>query len=413
MYEYAKSGQKQTTNNTTRKKATENVVSSKYQKSISDSMKTHFENLPGFSFDGVRLHCNSRVYTKFTSVNTSNNIIQRKMDIGTLINQLIDIIQSVREESPAVKTAVEKMNHLTASLVTPADILAKTKEIMDNFCVSFPNDIRSQMYECYFKYYGIQVTQGGKDISQSAMSEHNKYDGFPLDSESITDEFLDELFLRDQDNLLNDLNSLYATATGAELLEKLSEKAGTDLQPTIQIGFSLQGAWAGSKGNPTDECLKTPDGLSAGAGAGTTINLTSLEENPYIRKAEKIPDDIPDEDTRIILAHELIHALHAQLGVKPNAETLVSDNTDKPVKGLCPFIGSIDLDKYLDMEERIKTSDFLSQHHDIWNSATPDDVPVTGIMEGLVKFPALLEAVLHINENQIRKELGLPPRTKY
>lgn len=53
MYEYAKSGQKQTTNNTTRKKATENVVSSKYQKSISDSMKTHFEYLPGFSFDDV------------------------------------------------------------------------------------------------------------------------------------------------------------------------------------------------------------------------------------------------------------------------------------------------------------------------------------------------------------------------
>lgn len=330
------------------------------------------------------------------------------MDIGTLINQLIDIIQSVREESPTVTTAVAALRQLTNTDMTPAGILAKTKEIINNFCVSFPNDIRSQMYECYFKYYGIQVTQGDKDISRSTMSEHNKYDGFPIDSESITDEFLDELFLRDQDNPLNDLNSLYATATGAELLEKLSEKACTDLQPTIQIGFSLQGAWAGSKGNPTDECLKTPDGLSAGAGAGTTINLTSLEENPYIRKSEKIPD----EDTRIILSHELIHALHAQLGVKPNAETLVFDNTT-PVKDLCPFIGSIDLDNYFDMQERIKTSDFLSQYPDIWNRATPDDVPVTGIMKGLVKFPALLEAVLHINENQIRKELGLPPRTKY
>lgn len=59
MFAYAKSEWKQSQKNTVQKKETEIPVASPNLTGISDSMKTRFEGLSGFSFDDVRVHYNS------------------------------------------------------------------------------------------------------------------------------------------------------------------------------------------------------------------------------------------------------------------------------------------------------------------------------------------------------------------
>lgn len=164
------------------------------------------------------------------------------------------------------------------------------------------------------------------------------------------------------------------------------------------------------QGRPAGGELADPDGKKAGKGVGTSIFLNSGEQLPYLQAASG-QQGMP-EDPRIVLAHELIHALHAKMGVKPTEDTKIRKKIDS-------IMGSVNLERWLDQEVgevpvyEATTIRELKQGEAAFTEARPDDIPVTGIMGDDVIYPEKLEAIKHINENQIRRELGLPLRTAY
>lgn len=102
------------------------------------------------------------------------------------------------------------------------------------------------------------------------------------------------------------------------------------------------------------------------------------------------------------------------MGVKPTPDTMIGKKIDT-------FMGSIDLDRWLDEELGVEhqqayngmsINDLIGMEN-AFNRAQPDDIPVTGIMSDDIIFPEPLEAIKDINENQIRAELGLPLRKAY
>lgn len=90
------------------------------------------------------------------------------------------------------------------------------------------------------------------------------------------------------------------------------------------------------------------------------------------------------EDPRIVLAHELIHALHAKMGVKPTEYTKIRKKIDS-------IMGSVNLERWLDQEVgevpvyEATTIRELKQGEAAFTEARPDDIPVTGIM-GMMLF---------------------------
>ena len=76
---------------------------------------------------------------------------------------------------------------------------------------------------------------------------------------------------------------------------------------------------------------------------------------------------------------------------------------------------SEDLDRWLDAEFKkagyTSSKEFMESHPQFAN-AHPDDIPTTGIIED-IRYPEPLAVVAHINENNIRRQLGLKPRRHY
>lgn len=324
------------------------------------------------------------------------NVVQRQMDLDALIDGLIEKISSPE--------GIEKLNNLKQRNEPPYVILKEAEEIVNNYLQSSAPDI----YKVFFDYYGINVTQGDRNMTKLTMQVHEE-DGYP--AELITEEHIDEMFVHDQANLLKQLNSLYGTATGRDLLELIRGGDSNSSNMQIQIGFGMEGAYANPF--PSEEAkkgeLQDPEGKSNGEGVGTSIFLISEEQIPYFRKANKQKPD----DSRIVLAHELIHALHAKMGVKPTRDTKIIMRPEDDAEQNSSFIGSIDLDKWIDEKmSRMSISELLSQEK-AFKGAMPDDIPVTGIMSDYIIYPALLERIKHINENQIRAELGLTLREAY
>ncbi len=335
------------------------------------------------------------------------NIAQRQMDSKGLLNGLIRIIQSskMRQQEEILKRkCIRELDALKQGGDPPFVILKKAERIVNSYFTPLKSNACG-IFKVFFDYYGIDVKQGDRDTTRASMQEHQSYNGYPADL--ITEEHIDEVFAHDQSDLLGELNSLYGTATGGELLERIRSRDRSSLKAEIRLGFSLSGAHADFLGDEHEGELKDPDGKKPGRGVGTSIFLNSMEQLPYLQEE--------DEDPRIVLAHELIHALHANLGVKPTSDTVIGKKIDT-------FMGSVFLDSWMDKEmgvvehqqfyNRMSIDDLL-RSEESFRRARPDDIPVTGIMNDDIIFPESLEAIKHINENRIRVELGLPLRRAY
>lgn len=338
------------------------------------------------------------------------DVVQRQMDQEGLINGLIRNIKSSRmkQAEESVKSrCIRKLETLRQSVDPPAAILTQAEGIVNSHFSPLQCS-EGGVYQVFFDYYGIGVKQGNRDTTKLMMRDHQAHDGYP--KEWVTEEHIDEVFARDQFDLLSWMNSLYGTGTGGELLERLRDGGRRGRGTEIQMGFNLEGAYANATGEARWGELADPDGKKAGKGVGTSIFLNSGEQLPYLQAASG-QQGMP-EDPRIVLAHELIHALHAKMGVKPTEDTKIRKKIDS-------IMGSVNLERWLDQEVgevpvyEATTIRELKQGEAAFTEARPDDIPVTGIMGDDVIYPEKLEAIKHINENQIRRELGLPLRTAY
>ncbi len=94
------------------------------------------------------------------------------------------------------------------------------------------------------------------------------------------------------------------------------------------------------------------------------------------------------------------------MGVKPTWEMLVHSQHGPSSSDLDAW-----LDAEFDKEGYPREREFLDRHPE-FAGAKPDDVPTTGIRTD-IRYPSELQEIRHINENQIRKELGVSPRERY
>lgn len=189
-----------------------------------------------------------------------------------------------------------------------------------------------------------------------------------------------------QDSTRQNINKLFFDFYGMEVKHALdSYKARFDLEH-----FGAYSRESTSMKKEEDEQLKEQGNGAyvAGPGAGTRVYLGS----PALDGADAydINADLVDKQS-IVIAHELIHALHAQEGSMPTWKILLGNNYE--------------------LTESDYKAVFL-HHHPEFKDASADDVPTTGIMKDIV-YPQPLENIKHINENRIRSELKMVSRDSY
>lgn len=319
-------------------------------------------------------------------------VVQCQFDANALIDGVIGILSQDEFESMRKKLVGLK----------PRIVVKKVKELLDRNNKLIGNK-RREIYQLFFEFYGLNVIrmtpQDMIKIAQDMMIWDINTD-------------YGEVILQDESSFINALNAIYNTKTGAELLTRLA--ANTTANPnkgvSITIGNSQGGPYIAEKNNTDDEYLGGRrdaatgfvKNIGAGNGADSHIFMHSEALNQIYKKKYNVG---LTGDLRAMLAHELIHALHAQMGVKPTVKML----REAPVRGILPTLFNFCQNLFGWSTERKfpEFSEFGGPY-----GGTPDDVPVTGIRDDFM-YPDLLEEIRHINENQIRQELGMDPREKY
>lgn len=339
--------------------------------------------------------------------NNTPNIMQFLMNFPQLLNELCTSavpLLPVDQQS----SIIQKIYDLEQCPDSEAKKLIRLTNIINEY-LSDTNDFPSTAYECILKYYGIQVNPYDSVVSRQAMEIHySNNDGFNIPPEDITEEYLHQLFIRDKKNIIGDLNSLYQTPTGNQLLQLIAEGTAKGMTTSIYVGFNITGVSTDFI-HPHNTRFQDTNGLIPGSGSSSLILLTSHEQQPFLLRACDETEAETIEEPLIVLAHELIHVLHAQKGVRPSENTTLwlSPSSSE-------HVGSIDLDSWLDFT--LNASDFstiLSQYKDIFFNATPDDIPTTGILYNQIRYPEPLNQLRHIHENAIRRELNMKLREKY
>ncbi len=278
--------------------------------------------------------------------------------------------------------------------------MKEIKKILDGDR-SLQPETRSEIYDMLFSYYGMEVKQMAPRVSKANLTQG---DGELSHEESVR---YDQVFIRDKSNLLDDFNAIYGTKTGQDLLARIADnrKRNDSLGTRIYLGYTLSAPYTESLGDIEDEQYHSgEDGVQKGRGAGTVIVMNSRELSKKAAKNNRMK--LSKDDSRVMLAHELIHALHAQMGVKPTWEMLVHSQYGPSSSDLDAW-----LDAEFDEEGYPREREFLDRHPE-FAGAKPDDVPTTGIRTD-IRYPSELQEIRHINENQIRKELGVSPRERY
>ncbi len=339
--------------------------------------------------------------------NNTPNIVQFLMNFPQLLNDLctnaIPLLPVDRQSS-----ITQKIYDLKQSPDSEAKKLLCLTNIINEYS-SDTNDFPSTAYECILKYYGIQVNPYDSIVSRQSMEIHySNNDGFNIPPEDITEEYLHQLFIRDKKNIIDDLNSLYQTPTGNQLLQLIAEGTAKGKTTSIYVGFNIAGVSTDFI-HPHNTRFQDTNGQIPGSGSSSLVCLTSHEQQPFLLHAYNEAGIETIEEPLIVLAHELIHVLHAQKGVRPSENTALWFSPPSS-----EHVGSIDLDSWLDFT--LNASDFstiLSQYKDIFFNATPDDIPTTGILYNQIRYPEPLNQLRHIHENAIRRELNMKLREKY
>lgn len=296
-------------------------------------------------------------------------VVQRHpFDIFELIHGLLAIIprgaQNIRENLVKIESK---------SKIDDADIKSIRALLGDT--LFFSVDTRKKINELFFHYYDMEVEHDLNIYKKCIRCEG-------IDDENVMN--------RDESCLIDALNDIYATPTGKELLVRLAANKAKHPKKGTTIYLEHRDAPSKiSKGNNKDEELRRNEKgkYIAGPGAGVYVALGSQALDDIY----KVHEELMGMHT-IVLAHELIHALHAQMGIKPTWSILLGNKNA--------------------LQESDCQKNFKEKYSQFHTCEYPDDVPTTGIVNNIV-YPKPLEEIKHINENQIRKELNLEPRTEY
>ncbi|MDE6421731.1 MAG: hypothetical protein K2K87_14595 [Lachnospiraceae bacterium] len=324
---------------------------------------------------------------------TKGGVVQRAMEP----NELLDaVLRHVPERAGALRGELELIDREGE----PGKVVKEIKAALNRDQILTHDELKI-IYNTFFDFYGIKVKQQNQNGIRQIM---NLQGGDEID--------LDRVFVQDQRDLADELSDLYGTKTGKELLDRIATRGDEGVPgPTIYMGYAMQAPytnvldWDKSK----DVLLSgnRQQGYECGKGTDSFIVLNSKTLDWQMKRRGGDGGQLK-EDPRIILAHELIHALHAQMGVKPTWKMLVDAQYQT---------ASADMEQWLDERFQEEETDeynrdiFIRSHLEL-NGAHEDDVPTTGIIED-IWYPEPLQVVAHINENQIRKELGLEPRKQY
>lgn len=329
-------------------------------------------------------------------------VVQCVMDIDAVIDALLNIIP-------------KRMGSLRTDLdgLRTSSTLKEIKALIDKNAEELNGNL-GEIYKELFNFYGLNVSH----IAENATDEvWNIY----LEENDLENEELNrkEIALADKSSMLDELNEIFSTKTGGELLSSIAKNSmGNEaLGVNINIGFEgpLLDAKIWSEGHKLKGNVQR--GFEAGSGNGSNISIPSEQlfgikerkNETFIDRIKRVLGWQQKDDPRITLAHELIHALHGQMGIMPPKGVIAE---------MQPWPFSLTLDKMIDEmddAEHIKKKRGFEATFPLLAGGTDDDVLTTGIYEGIrdIRYPGPMEEVRHINENQIRKELGLKRRTKY
>lgn len=359
-------------------------------------------------------------------------VIQCRPDVAALIDTLCAEISKSGDHTAAInELQAVKTEVLSKEIQETPEALEKVKRVLDQGITNIP--VRSGLYEKILDAYGFDVrNQLNKDTDKilSYCFENKMYPYNPEEPATMNgmnfDEFCAWQRAEHKSDLIHDLNVLYGTKTGAELLDRIAKPKNDAKRTELVVGMCWPPAYLidYDAKNKADTLL-TPEG-KAGSGLKSSVGSISRLENRLLKNS---PDPemrkiaLEEEDMPAALAHELIHVLHAQMGVVPDKETLKKAYFEEIGQG---GLGSLTLDRMMDemfaaeeveamfSDDRQQSGlDMMSAHRGIFSGATPDDVPVTGILKEKFRYPEPLAEVAHLNENQIRKELKRPLRKKY
>lgn len=318
-------------------------------------------------------------------------VVQCRMNPNALVYDILQII-------------LEEPDNLQGLLVVlrPGTDVKTIKESVD-FYAEFLGSKLEDIYQLFFKHYGIDVTHMPKEIIMDNLQcEEGEFD-------------FDKMFLQDESDLIDVLNDLYSIQTGQELLNRIADNKERNEKMGVKIELepTRPEAVTESRGQYKDEFMQgnRNGGYKRGKGAGTIIALPTKGMVHLIAEFAELSKQDPEvyqsrlesyenflkNDPRIVLAHELIHALHAQMGIKPTWEAL---------------LGSLNISSQThQLSEAPPDQEFLERTGKKYLNATSDDVAVMGIDE--LQYPGPLSEVGHITENRIRTELKQPLRMMY
>lgn len=332
-------------------------------------------------------------------------VVQCFMDIDAVIDAILNLIpggmSGLRKDLDGLRTSAT---------------LKEIKTLIDKNANNL-GGILGQIYEQVFNFYGFHVTHFAESAGDETWEDHLKT--FGLENEGLTRE---KVTLADKSRMLDELNEIFSTKTGGELLSRIAKNSMGDKALGVDIVIGFQEASRGYKleGSRTenDQMLKgnAHEGFRAGSGIGSVLNIPSevlfgiIARNgeTFINHIKRILGWQQGDDPRILLAHELIHALHGQMGIMPTWEMLLKMQS-------WPYSPTLDayFDKLFAEEGFDHQREFVMAYPEFdSNGCSPDDVLTTGIRDD-IKYPEPLKEVRHINENRIRREMDLPLRTKY
>ena len=338
----------------------------------------------------------SSLYARQNTEQDFEPVVQCKFDIKALIDSLQALIAQIAlEKNEDLNNLNTELNGFKSENTESKDIKS-VKTTLDKYKV-FLDSKRKEIYDLFFQFYDMKVVQGNLEA----------YKRWHHVSTNINDE---ETELQDKNILVDALNDIYATKTGNHLLHSISNNKENEKDKEVTIWL---GDWRGfsrdPKGNPKDEELGiTENGeYQAGKGGGSSVYLGS----PTLGSKLETNQD-PEDIYPVVVAHELIHALHAQMGVKPTWEML--ENAPSRISEDTGWMKSIwrNSKNYSHELFGFPSQKFPEFTDENGKRCYPDEVPTTGIRDDIV-YPQPLEEIRHINENQIRRELDIPERTKY
>lgn len=434
---------------------------------ISTQLKERMEQSTGMSLNDVRVHYNSVLparpdalaYTQENQVEIGPRQEQHlPHELGHVIQQKPKIVHTNGKHEPNIKAVVQRSFDFFALIEGILKIITKEADDLRANLEKFepkgkPDDMknlrklldeaetlqdstRQNINKLFFDFYGMEVKHA-LDVYKAR---------FDLENEGIND---NAVMLQDENSLIDALNDIYATETGKELLIRLLFNKDTDKNKGVIIYLEHLGAYSreSTSMNKKDEQLKDQGNgvYVAGPGAGTRVYLGS----PALDGIYDINKDLVDKQS-IVIAHELIHALHAQEGSMPTWKILLGNNyeltesdykamflhhhprfkdaypDDAPPIGITGDIKKPQLSEEQEVDrptwkglfgenyvlEEVDYEAVFLHHYPEFKGASADDVPTTGIRKDIV-YPQPLENIKHINENRIRSELKMVSRDSY